>query len=443
MEDTSWVKPQIEALLSGELDSKYEEIYNDKLNRFNGKLYKYCSFSDDDKNQAISNLENNVFYFSKPEIFNDPFDCYLGLSTDEILIAGVTPYFDKEWTFSGENAELTKVMVKRMLLGDVIENKQHNDSSIVKLIKFLIKSPEMLQLLKQKESGEDVTEDDIKTFFINALSTPEKIFEFLGNISNPNELKNLQTGLKKDGLQKIILEIFKNPEVLEIMMPKEEDEQPIIGCLSELVNESNFLKRIKSISKVTGVDINEIEEKITELEHVISQQMPIIKEKINELIGITCFAKRPDNILMWSHYANKHTGFCVEYDLSKIQSQDFRCMLYPVIYENTRPIIPTEMFDFSDMQNIKLNLEPKVMSKFICALLTKSPIWNYEEEWRVILFLNNLDKQCLYENCISKIYLGANISDENKKKIEIIAAKKQIVIEHMTIDLNKFSLLHK
>ena len=32
-------------------------------------------------------------------------------------------------------------------------------------------------------------------------------------------------------------------------------------------------------------------------------------------MGITCLSEVPDSLLMWSHYANNHRGFCVSYNL--------------------------------------------------------------------------------------------------------------------------------
>lgn len=34
---------------------------------------------------------------------------------------------------------------------------------------------------------------------------------------------------------------------------------------------------------------------------------------INEELGICCFSKKPDNLLMWAHYASLHTGVCFEF----------------------------------------------------------------------------------------------------------------------------------
>lgn len=46
---------------------------------------------------------------------------------------------------------------------------------------------------------------------------------------------------------------------------------------------------------------------------------------------INCLAGTNMDKLMWSHYAGKHTGICVEYDFIKVNTHinDF---LYPVIY---------------------------------------------------------------------------------------------------------------
>ncbi len=34
---------------------------------------------------------------------------------------------------------------------------------------------------------------------------------------------------------------------------------------------------------------------------------------INDTIGILCFTEKNDNLLMWSHYANSHKGFVLEF----------------------------------------------------------------------------------------------------------------------------------
>lgn len=165
-----------------------------------------------------------------------------------------------------------------------------------------------------------------------------------------------------------------------------------------------------------------------------------LKQKINEIIGVTCFAERPDNVLMWSHYANKHTGFCVEYDFSKLKSIEAKSMLFPVIYSKNRAVLPLGLFDFSDIKNVKLVENSLPIPEIVEALLIKSEVWQYEEEWRIICFLKNLNEQKLVENMISKVYLGANINEENEKLISELAKAKEVPVEKFKVSPETFEL---
>ena len=46
------------------------------------------------------------------------------------------------------------------------------------------------------------------------------------------------------------------------------------------------------------------------------------KTVFDELAYMTCFAISPDNILMWSHYADSFRGICIEYDLDLLGSKN-------------------------------------------------------------------------------------------------------------------------
>ena len=84
--------------------------------------------------------------------------------------------------------------------------------------------------------------------------------------------------------------------------------------------------------------------------------------------GIACFSARYDQILMWSHYAASHTGFCLEFSTSK---EPF-LRAFPVIYEDDVPSVnPAPMV---------LEEQPEVLRTMVT---TKSSCWNYEEEWRL------------------------------------------------------------
>ena len=72
---------------------------------------------------------------------------------------------------------------------------------------------------------------------------------------------------------------------------------------------------------------------------------------------------------MWSHYANYHKGFCIEYDTSK--SELFEKYMLPIIYKKDR-YDATKCF-LTKNKNIGVN-----------PVLYKSNVWEYEKEWRII-----------------------------------------------------------
>ncbi|MBE7546548.1 MAG: DUF2971 domain-containing protein [Candidatus Kuenenia stuttgartiensis] len=92
-------------------------------------------------------------------------------------------------------------------------------------------------------------------------------------------------------------------------------------------------------------------------------------------MGVLPFSEINDNILMWSHYSESHTGFCIEFertDSNELGNWDY-CM--PVLYDDNLPTIkPIELGD------------KKVVSKI---LTTKSKLWSYEREWRILVNKGN------------------------------------------------------
>src|SRR5262249_39812283 len=68
------------------------------------------------------------------------------------------------------------------------------------------------------------------------------------------------------------------------------------------------------------------------------------------------------NILLWSHYADSHRGLCIEFDTSV----EHFGVAYKVKYERDYPVL-----------DLHSGLE-------LAALLYKSDVWQYEEEYRMI-----------------------------------------------------------
>lgn len=138
------------------------------------------------------------------------------------------------------------------------------------------------------------------------------------------------------------------------------------------------------------------------------------KNEINKLIdtyGIFSVSKDNENILLWSHYANSHKGYCIEFKSEGIEAK-------PIIYKNQIPTINLTEFSSTTYGEEKRN---KVISE---ALLTKLDIWSYENEYRVIANAEQLEKigkgimRQYYDPCyIESIIFGSKMSTEIKQYI--------------------------
>lgn len=93
-------------------------------------------------------------------------------------------------------------------------------------------------------------------------------------------------------------------------------------------------------------------------------------------MGITCLSEAPDSILMWSHYANNHRGFCVSYNLLAL-NQKLQFSAVPVLYTQDRVCLHSISLDQD-------KLSKETMSLFIKSITSKSTDWSYEKECRII-----------------------------------------------------------
>ena len=198
---------------------------------------------------------------------------------------------------------------------------------------------------------------------------------------------------------------------------------------------------------MNGEDVDEIElslkmsekifpdqpDNLVKAREIIADLESHFTESLNNLFRIGCLGSSYKNSLMWSHYADSHHGFCIEYDFSNVDSSLLSAVPLPVIYSNLRPPFPW---------NAALNRSPEntaqATASLMIGLLTKDKCWDYENEWRYIVAPSVGFK--LPMPPISCIYLGALISPNNRKKILKIAKTKGIPVKQMTVDRGAYVL---
>ncbi len=99
-----------------------------------------------------------------------------------------------------------------------------------------------------------------------------------------------------------------------------------------------------------------------------------VHDSVMKKVGICSLSKTYSNILMWSHYADHHKGFVVEFnvDLSNqrvVKEPEFFFGGNDVEYSHEMPVKVIGTTDFSDVYR---------------QFLVKSEDWAYEQEYRVL-----------------------------------------------------------
>ena len=116
----------------------------------------------------------------------------------------------------------------------------------------------------------------------------------------------------------------------------------------------------------------------------------------SEQLGMLCLSEKRHDILMWSHYADGHTGFCLEFDREGFKSWNF---CEPIQYRKAYPTCK----QFID------KIESKALHQIF--LLRKSEHWKYEKEWRVIVNCENPANRTLkfLDELLTGIILGCQM----------------------------------
>ena len=145
-------------------------------------------------------------------------------------------------------------------------------------------------------------------------------------------------------------------------------------------------------------------------------------------LGVFSMSQINDNILMWSHYANQHEGFCIEFVRSSNN------LLGDI--EVTRPV--DYHFNYPEVESLDLdgNIDPSIFRKM---LFIKAKDWSYEKEWRLTYDEGNTEEQLPAD--ISSIIFGLRMPEEHKNTIRtILADQPNIRFQQATEEEYRFRL---
>ena len=149
-------------------------------------------------------------------------------------------------------------------------------------------------------------------------------------------------------------------------------------------NISQIKNIVLSITNDSEID-SFVSNRRNEVMDMVDLYFPLLATFVNKRTAtIACFSETIKSVTMWSHYADYHKGFVLEYDLRPTLSNGIPNVgIYPVIYDDKR-YDGTQyiLWEFLRMLGVKLP-NPDTLSYIKCAL-HKSSQWEYEKEWRLI-----------------------------------------------------------
>jgi hypothetical protein len=93
-------------------------------------------------------------------------------------------------------------------------------------------------------------------------------------------------------------------------------EDEITCVINDLVAMDRLTERDAKLYLENGKPNSRAKDKIKELEPVITRMIDCRQKVYYENLGVACFTARKARISMWSHYADNHKGFCLEFDTS-------------------------------------------------------------------------------------------------------------------------------
>ena len=142
--------------------------------------------------------------------------------------------------------------------------------------------------------------------------------------------------------------------------------------------------------------------------------------KQKENFAVSCFSKIFDNILMWSHYADKHEGLCIGFmvDIGKL-IDNTNILTYSVDYKSK--FTPLPFYD----NDINKRLE--TLKQYFSV---KAEFWSYEKEIRLVdsnyysKYQSDFFSFSQYAE-IQEIYFGLKMNSKNKKLVKNLFSRSK------------------
>jgi len=166
------------------------------------------------------------------------------------------------------------------------------------------------------------------------------------------------------------------------------------------------LARFKELTKIRGINTEKGKKQ------AVAEQLASLHKS-----GVCCFSSASsENILMWSHYAEKHTGICLEFAIPSNLK-----FLIPLKDTEGHPVLQPKPVDYTD--NLpQVNLFTNTAEELYKGLTTKSNEWKYEAEYRAMC-LNYVGLLPYDPRLLNAVIAGCKMPDKEFEELAITVNK--------------------
>jgi len=228
--------------------------------------------------------------------------------------------------------------------------------------------------------------------------------DFQKNIEQKKIFLNSKSQLKKQEIKKHLIQCGLNPH----------KTNQLIHTMNEIMSKESIIAKSKAfLSKLNSLN------EITRESHYVS-----------------CLTLKKDNDIMWNQYALDRTGFCIAYDISRLENlgfdkYQFLYSLQPMIYKRRKQFDISKLYDFAIskyLRDKKISEEKNIVLEMNIQVRTKKPEYSYENEWRIMIEKIHMKNRKHFFPFACAIYAGLSITEQNVIKLKEIALKLNIPV---------------
>ncbi len=161
---------------------------------------------------------------------------------------------------------------------------------------------------------------------------------------------------------------------------------------------------------------------------VLRKIAQVVNRQEIESWGVCCLsAVPPHEILMWSHYADHHRGFCLEF--SNELSQPFAVRRKPEDRDKQPEVLAPFKVKYDEEYPVLNCIRDQPMAMAKKAIFRKAKSWEYEKEWRMV-DINGQGSLQFPSQCLTGVIFGCKMSEEHKELIRSWCTNRQPAITY-------------